>query len=253
MNLFYREFGEGDPIIILHGLFGASDNWMSVAKQLANNYKIYLVDQRNHGNSFKSDVFNYQVMADDLFSFIRENQIKEPILLGHSMGGKVSMKFSIQYPDLLKKLIVVDISPRAYPIHHQEILEGLSAIDLTQTKSRGEADRILQNYVPELGIRQFLLKNLSRLDGERFEWKINLPVIRKEIDLVGEGIDQGIYPGETLFVKGAKSDYIQEIDLPLMKSIFPDHRLETIDGAGHWVHAEQPVRFLETVQHFVKN
>lgn len=252
MKLFYREVGEGSPIVILHGVFGSSDNWLTPAKMLSDNYKLYLLDQRNHGQSPKSDVFDYDSMANDLKEFIEEHQLKAPVIMGHSMGGKVAMAFAVKYPQLLSKLIVVDISPNYYPPHHQKIIEGLNSIDLETLQSRQEADSQFSKFEPELGVRQFLLKNLYRNESNNFDWRINLPVISEKIENVGEALDPtSKVTVPTLFVKGGLSRYIREKDEALIKSIFLNVELATIDGAGHWVHAEKPNEFINTVRAFL--
>jgi len=251
MNLFFREIGEGAPIVILHGLFGSSDNWLSIAKVLSETHKVYTIDQRNHGQSDHSDEFNYEVMAIDLKNFLEQHQIDNPIIIGHSMGGKVAMQFAVDHPEMLQKLIVVDIAPKSYPVHHDEILEGLCALPITELKSRGEANTMLEAYVPVMGTRQFLLKNLARTtDG--FEWKINLPVIRDKINVIGQGLPAGtVFDKATLFINGKMSNYIKESDKALILQHFPSAELKTIDYAGHWVHAEQPEEFLSIVKKFI--
>ncbi|TRX62783.1 alpha/beta fold hydrolase [Fulvivirga sp. M361] len=251
MQLYHRVLGEGKPLIILHGLFGSSDNWLSVGKVLAEKYKVFLVDQRNHGQSPHSDEFNYTVMADDLQGFIDQQGIMEPDILGHSMGGKTAMKFAIKYPELWQKLIVVDIGPKYYPVHHRTILDGLASIDLTSVASRGEADKQLANYVPHPGVRQFLLKNLARNENG-FQWKINLPVIDRNIEIIGEALtDTYATDKDVLFIRGALSDYISDSDNTLIKTIFPSSSIATVDGAGHWVHAEKPQELLQLVLNFL--
>lgn len=245
--------GEGKPLIILHGLFGSLDNWLSIAKELTDTYQIFLVDQRNHGMSPHSDEFNYSVMAEDLEEFIKEHNIDRPYILGHSMGGKTAMKFALQHGDMWEKLIVVDISPKAYPVHHDIILEGLSAIDVDALKSRGEADKKLAEYVSDFGTRQFLLKNLNRKKSGGFEWKINLPVIKENIEIIGEGMEQQLaIEKDVLFIRGEKSDYIRNDDVILITQHFPNARLETVKNAGHWVHAEQPEALLDLVKNFLR-
>ena len=253
-DLFYREIGEGTPIIILHGLFGASDNWMSIGKLLGENYKIYLLDQRNHGNSIKSDAFDYETMAADVSTFIEENQINSPIILGHSMGGKVAMNLAIKYPEKISKLIIADIGPKAYPVHHQVILEGLNAINPARIQSRKEADEILANYVKTKGIRQFLLKNIGRKESGGFEWKINLPIITEKIENVGEPLNtKSMFEKPTLFIRGENSNYILDEDVALIHTIFTNSRIETIKNAGHWLHAEQPQAFINIVSQFLEH
>ncbi len=251
MKLFYRELGEGNPIIILHGLFGSSDNWLSIAKILSESFKVYSIDQRNHGQSPHNEEFNYSVMAEDLKDFIETNNIKNPIIMGHSMGGKTAMEFAVNNPDSWSKLIVVDIAPKAYPVHHDKILEGLKSLDLKTLSSRGEADRQLSEYVPQLGVRQFLLKNLARgMDG--FEWKINLTVIANNIEKMGEGLSKTLrIEKPVLFINGQNSDYITPQDKGLLEKAFPSSELVTIPDAGHWVHSEQPDVFLNTIRNFI--
>jgi len=251
MKLFFRELGEGQALIILHGLFGSSDNWLTIGKILSESYKVYLVDQRNHGQSPHSDVFNYSSMAADLEEFISKQQIKNPIIIGHSMGGKTAMQYAVDNPNSWKKLVVVDIAPKAYPVHHDAILSGLEALILSTLSSRNEADKSLTQYIPEFGVRQFLLKNLSR-DSEGFKWKINLPVISENIEIIGEGISGSLKESKSvLFIRGEKSDYIKDSDFTLIKECFPGAVIETISEAGHWVHAEQPENFIETLSIFL--
>ncbi len=253
-DLFYREIGEGTPIIILHGLFGASDNWMSIGKLLAENHKVYLLDLRNHGNSIKSTAFDYDTMAKDVITFIEKHQIESPIILGHSMGGKVAMNLAVEYPEKISKLIIADIGPKAYPVHHQVILEGLSAIDPDSIKSRKEADEILSHYVKIAGIRQFLLKNLGRKEDGGFEWKINLPIIKEKIENVGAPLSTiSRFDKPTLFIRGGDSNYILEEDFDLIHTIFTDSKVKTIQKAGHWLHAEQPQAFINIVNQFLQD
>lgn len=253
-DLFYREIGQGAPIIILHGLFGASDNWMSIGKLLGEKNKVYLLDQRNHGNSIKSDAFDYETMAQDVVTFFEEHQIENPIILGHSMGGKVAMNLAVEFPEKISKLIIADIGPKAYPVHHQVILEGLSAINPDTIKNRKEADNILASYVKTAGIRQFLLKNLGRKEDGGFEWKINLPIIREKIENVGTPLDiQSRFEKSTLFIRGGNSNYILDEDFDLIHTIFTDSKIETLEKAGHWLHAEQPQAFINIVNQFLQD
>ena len=253
MDLYYRTLGEGPPLIILHGIFGTSDNWQTFGKRLSENYEVYLMDLRNHGNSPHSDEFDYSSMANDLHQFIERHQLEQPIILGHSMGGKVAMFYATQYPKGLSKLIVVDIAPRAYPVHHQPVLDALGAVKIDEISGRDEAEAQMKPYVSERGVRQFLMKNLKRTDQESFEWKLNLPVIRDNIENVGAAVDDSA-PVEkpVLFVRGNQSDYIQQEDEPLIKKIFPQAQVETIKGAGHWVHAEQPDALYKVVMNFLQ-
>ena len=252
MQLNFKKLGAGKPLVILHGLFGSADNWFSISKELKDNYTLYLIDQRNHGDSPQSEEWNYEVMADDLKEFMDGEKLEKVFLMGHSMGGKTAMNFALKFPEKVEKLIVADIAPRYYPVHHQTILEGLNAIDLKGIQSRKEADDELAKYIPEIGIRQFLLKSLGR-DSEGFVWKINLPVITGKINNVGQALPEGeSFDGPTLFLAGANSDYVQQSDLDDINTFFPNNEVEFIANAGHWLHAEQPGAVVEEVRKFLK-
>lgn len=251
MGLYFRELGQGAPIIIMHGVFGTSDNWLTTSKGLSENNKIFLLDLRNHGQSFHSNDFNYEVMAGDVDASLREKNIHAPILIGHSMGGKVAMHYAAHYSNY-SKLIVVDISPRYYKKHHDAILTGLNALDLPSLHTRQAADEALSHYVPELGVRQFLLKNLYRNGANEFAWRLNLPVITAKIENIGEALDENVrITKPTLFIKGGLSRYIQEKDEELIHRIFSNVRIETIEGSGHWVQAEKPAEFVALVKKFI--
>lgn len=251
MKLFFRELGQGEPIIILHGLFGSSDNWLTQAKIFAAAYKVYSVDQRNHGQSPHSDDFDYQSMVADLNEFIEDHQIQHPVILGHSMGGKAAMNFALAHPDKLSKLIIVDIAPRPYNLEHYTIVEGLKAVPAESLGSRNEADEILSQHVREPDVRQFLLKNLQRKSTGGFSWKINLPIISQKLSNVGLDLQfSGQFKKPTLFVRGAKSKYVLDSDWKRISEIFPAAQLETMD-TGHWVQAEKPQEFSETIMHWL--
>jgi pimeloyl-ACP methyl ester carboxylesterase len=221
---------------------------------MAAEYRVIMPDQRNHGQSFHDPEFNYSAMSKDVFELIRYLDLPEAIILGHSMGGKVAMNLAMDYPQVVKKLIVADIGPKFYPVHHQKILAGLKHIDIDSLKSRSEADRQLANYVEQLGIRQFLLKNLDRNENGGFRWKINLPVIDDQIENVGEEISQTKrFDKNTQFVRGGKSDYILEDDFLLINKLFPNNQIDTIADAGHWLHAERPAEFIATISSFIKS
>ncbi|MFL0162683.1 alpha/beta fold hydrolase [Aquirufa salirivi] len=250
MKLYFRKVGDQGPaIIILHGIFGSSDNWLGIAKVLSDKFQVYLVDQRNHGQSPWSDEFDYQVMSEDLLEFIQEHALNKPIIMGHSMGGKVVMQFALNHPDLAQKMVVVDIAPKYYPVHHTAILEGLNSLDLTNLGSRTEANEHLKRFEEKEGVRQFLLKNLYRNDQQKFAWRINVPVITKNIDVVGhelwvkDSVDIPAY-----FIKGAESHYIQAEDERYIAEIFPNFELIEIPHAGHWVQADQPEEFVEVLR-----
>ncbi len=252
MKLFYRQYGTtGKPLVILHGLLGSSDNWLPQARMLADAYRVFVLDQRNHGQSPHSDAFSYSELTDDLRLFIEEQQLEQPVLLGHSMGGKTVMNYALRYPDDLHALIVVDIAPRAYDIKHDHIVAGLKSIPLQYLANRGHAYEALAKHVPEPAVRQFLLKNLMRQPDGSFTWRVNLPVIDRQLPVISGAIpEQGVCNKPALFVRGARSDYVQDDDRQLIKTHFPQAQLVTLD-TGHWVQAENPEAFVQIVKNFL--
>jgi len=253
MLLHSNILGQGQPFIILHGFLGMSDNWKTLGKKFSKlGYQVHLVDQRNHGRSPHSIEFNYQVLVQDLKDYCEKYNLKDIVLLGHSMGGKTAMLFATQYPEIISKLIVADISPRFYPIHHDAILEGLSALDFNILKSRKEADEVLTNYVSEFGIRLFLLKNLYWKEKGQLDLRINLKVLKDNVEEIGEALNKDLkFKGNTLFLKGEKSDYIKKEDELLIVQHFPDATIKTINNAGHWLHAENLLDFYNEVIQFI--
>lgn len=252
MILNFRTLGEGEPLIILHGVFGSSDNWQSQAKAFAEKYKVYLVDLRNHGNSFHSDEFDYQVMSQDVVDLMASEGIEKAYILGHSMGGKVAMYLAGKFPVLVKRLIVVDIAPKHYLPHHQQIFQGFHSVNLSALQSRKDADTQMSQIIKDFGVRQFILKNLYRNKEGKFSWKINLEAIETNIENVGAGLPDGYgYAGPVLFIGGSKSSYIQSEDEADIKARFPDSNVVTVEGAGHWVHAEKPVELIAHVLDFL--
>ncbi len=255
MQLHFKKYGtQGDVLVVLHGLFGSSENWASIAKKLAENYQVYTLDLRNHGQSPWSDEWDYESMSQDVKEFLKAQHIQAFHLIGHSLGGKVAMHYACQYGEAegLEKLIIVDISTRAYPVHHRDILEALKSIDLNQLIGRKEADEALKSAIPEIGVRQFLLKNLQRKEDNTFAWQINLQVIDEKIENVGKALLEGArFEKPTLFIKGANSNYIKPEELSTFQQYFPAAALITIDQAGHWVHAEHPDTFLEVLTTFL--
>ncbi|UXX80190.1 alpha/beta fold hydrolase [Reichenbachiella carrageenanivorans] len=250
-QLNYKRFGEGQPLLILHGFLGSLDNWLTLGKRFAEHYEVILVDQRNHGKSFHSDDFGYDEMVSDLEHLIDHLQLEDPIILGHSMGGKTVMQYAAFHPQKLNKLIVADIGPKAYPVHHDQILSGLNAIPVDKIQSRQEADELLSSYVDNEGTRVFLLKNLKRT-SDGFEWKMNLPVLCEKIGEVGKPLIHHLpIDTDTLFIRGGSSDYIPDEDWDDIEEIFPNAELKTIDHAGHWLHAENPDLFYELVTNFL--
>lgn len=246
-----KVFGEGKPLVILHGLFGMLDNWQSLAKQFGQFFEIHIVDQRNHGKSFHDSNHTYELMSADLLRYLDAKGLDRISLLGHSMGGKTAMLFASLHPERVEKLVVVDIAPKHYEPHHQEILKGLHAVANSGAKSRNEADQVLSAHFSEPGIRQFLLKNLYRANDGEMKFKFNLKALGAEIENVGEALyEKCVFKGPTLFIDGQNSDYITSEDEALIEKHFPDSEITEIENAGHWVHAENPKKFFEVVSRF---
>lgn len=254
MILHSNIIGEGSPFIILHGFLGMGDNWKTLARQFSElNFEVHLVDQRNHGRSFHSSEFDYELMAEDLKNYCDENNLTDIILLGHSMGGKTAMTFATMFPEMVKKLMVADISPRYYPVHHDAILNGLSQLDFSEIKSRGQADEALSAYVDDVGTRMFLLKNLYWVEKGQLGLRINLPVLKENVSEVGEALaTHAVFENETLFLRGDKSEYIGPSDEAIISRHFPNSKLVTISNAGHWLHAENPNAFYKAVIEFIQ-
>jgi esterase len=250
MMLHYRVLGKGAPLVILHGLFGSSDNWQSQAKKLAEFYTVYLVDLRNHGHSFWSPAHTYDLMAEDIHGLIEELNLKKIILLGHSMGAKVAMTFAQQHPMLLDKLILVDMGIKEYPMHHQHILAGIHGLNLATYKTRGEAELDLEKYIDNQSVRQFLLKNLYWKSKGELAWRMNVPILEKNMGEILSAIPKQVILTTTIFIRGELSNYILDEDIPDIENVFPDSEFETILGAGHWVHAEAQEEFVQLVLGF---
>jgi len=252
MELNYKEFGQGEPIIILHGLFGTLDNWQTIAKQLAKEYWVFIIDQRNHGRSPHVEDLDYELMAEDLKDFMEQHWIPKAHIIGHSMGGKTAMQFAFDYPDMLDKLVVVDIGPGANKAGHDQIFEALLSLNLDQVANRTEADAHLQKNIEEYGVRQFLLKNLSRNKTGGYRWKMNLSAIHKNYqNILAEVGSNNTYDGESLFIKGAESNYISDAEKTTIRQSFTSVSIETIDKAGHWVHADKPAELLQKITSFL--
>ena len=256
MKLAYREYGTGQPLIILHGLFGQSDNWNTLAKQFSEKgFRVFTVDQRNHGLSPHSNEWNYEVMADDVMELINDHGLEKPVLLGHSMGGKTVMFFEWKYPHVADKIIVADISPRQYEPHHNEVLMALNSVDFSEIKTRKEAEAKLNEYISDFGTKQFLLKNIYWKDsaGNVMDWRFNLKTITEKYDNITAPVP--LFKSQTpcLVVKGERSHYVMERDMQEFKERFENCRLEVIAGAGHWVHAEKPREFFDVVLNFLES
>lgn len=254
MLLHSNIIGEGKPLVILHGFLGMGDNWKTLAKQFSMlGFQVHLVDQRNHGRSFHHEDFDYEILVEDLKNYCDFKDLQNIILLGHSMGGKTAMLFAASFPEIVKKLIVADVSPRYYPPHHQDILNGLLALDLNAIKTRKEADDILSQHIFHFETRQFLLKNLYWITQGKLGLRINLPVLNDNILEVGEALPISLkFEGDTLFLRGDRSEYIGPSDETLIKMQFPKAIIKTVSNAGHWLHAENPKEFYQFVTDFIK-
>ena len=251
MKLFSRVLGEGQPLLIIHGLFGMSDNWQSLANLYSDYFEVHLIDQRNHGRSPHADEFSYLHLSNDLHQYILDNKLNDVIIMGHSLGGKTAMQFAVSYPEFLSKLIIVDISPRFYPIHHNKIIEGLKMLDFSILKSRSQADAVLSEYIEEGDVRQFLLKSIYWKEKGQLDFRFNLKSISQNIANVGEALDNEANCSiATLFIKGGDSNYINDDDEDLIYKHFTDAEIQTVDEVGHWLHAENPQEFFEMTVRF---
>jgi pimeloyl-ACP methyl ester carboxylesterase len=253
MDLFSNQYGEeGPPLLILHGLLGANGNWHTLSRTAFQDVAtVYAVDQRNHGRSPHTDRIDYPSMAADVKDFVDRHGLDSAHLLGHSMGGKTAMQTALTYPDVVDRVIVVDMAPREYEPRHTDLLNALARIDPAAYDDRDEIDAVLAEDVPSWPIRQFLLKNLD-YDGETYSWKMNLDAIRRHYDDINAAITSDeSFDGPTLFVRGQNSDYVRDEDRAVIRDLFPNAELVTIDDAGHWVHADQPEALAEVVTDFL--
>lgn len=255
MKLFHRKSGTGKPLFILHGLFGISDNWASLAKRWAEYYTVYAIDLRNHGQSPHDEEWNYTVMSEDVIELMNDEGLDQVALIGHSMGGKTAMRLALDHPERLAHLVVSDIAPRAGTHNQRNVVDALLAVNPNRLATRKDAEAILGQYLHDEGTKQFLLKNLywKENGGEKIlDWRFNLEVISKNLDEVTAATDS---PSpcyvDSLFVRGERSNYITADDETEISYIFPNSRVTTIANAGHWIHADQPVAFFEAVNDFL--
>ncbi|WP_047419049.1 alpha/beta fold hydrolase [Cellulophaga sp. Hel_I_12] len=256
MQLLHSQIlGTGKPLLILHGFLGMSDNWKTLGNSYAENgFEVHLLDQRNHGKSFQSDIFNYDVLVEDVKNYMAHYNLENTILLGHSMGGKTAMQFACSYPEKIAKLLIADIAPKYYPPHHQSILNALNAIDVKSLDSRSDADDALKKHIKDFGIRQFLLKNLYWVEKGVLDFRFNLKVLSTKMEEVGENISSNAtYEGPCLFLRGDRSEYITSEDQALIKRHFPKATIKTIEKAGHWLHAENPEQFFDFSYNFMNS
>lgn len=254
MTLNYRKQGTGPDLVILHGFLGSLDNWQTQARNLEDEYTVWTLDLRNHGRSPHADEHTYQIMATDLSAFCDEHELGKFHLLGHSMGAKVAMYFADQHSECVDKLILVDMGMKAYTGGHEEILDALNDLPVNEITSRQEAENHLSKRIRDLGIRQFLLKNLARKPGNEYEWRFNLPALTKAYPNILEAYEPSKpYEGNTIFIRGGKSPYVADGDWDEILLAFPNAALATIPKAGHWIHVEAMDPFLKEVRQFLDN
>lgn len=256
MQLHFRKYGSGKPLIILHGIFGISDNWVTFGKQIAElGFEVYILDQRNHGRSPHHYAFTYYALVDDLVEFIEQQGLEDPVIIGHSMGGKVAMRYTLENPDDVSALIVVDTSMRTYVSHtyHRGLIDAMKSVDFSQMKSRQEVQQHLEKFIESPRIVQFLMKNLFWKEKDVLGWRINLEAIDLNLDSMYDGVFYTtVFNGPAFFVRGGKSEYIIEEDIPAIKKNFNNMDLATIDEGTHWVHADAPEEFYALVSTFLK-
>jgi pimeloyl-ACP methyl ester carboxylesterase len=253
MKLHYQESGSGLPLLIIHGLFGSADNWRSMAKYFSKFYRVISVDLRNHGRSPHSDEQNFDLMAKDLVELCDELRLEKVSVLGHSLGGKVTMRFAEMQPERIHKLVVVDISPRQYFSQHTPLMDAMMALDMSQLSSRKAVDSALASDVTDPAVRQFLLMNLQ--SGENgFYWRINLPALKANYQaLMAPVCEQAMLSMPSQFIYGGLSEYVTADDRALIEQHFTQPRFDVIDKAGHWVHAERPQQFKQLVEEFLRD
>ena len=245
--LYSKIEGSGKPLLILHGFLGMSDNWKTLGVQFASEgFEVHILDLRNHGRSFQSEEFSYELMVQDIVRYCEEHHLEKINVIGHSMGGKTAMLLATRYPNLVEKLIVADIGPKYYAPHHQDILAGLNAVDFSQKPSRNEVEATLLHYIPDFGTRQFLLKNLYWQEPGQLAFRFNLAVFNEKITEIGVSLPAELrFEKPTLFIRGGNSNYILDEDFEAIKVQFPNAIFETIPNAGHWLHAENPALFYQ--------
>ncbi|MCT4013903.1 alpha/beta fold hydrolase [Elizabethkingia anophelis] len=248
----YGQDKTGTPLLVFHGLFGMLDNWGSFGREFGESMPVHLIDLRNHGKSFHSEEMTIDAMVDDIQDYMDHYGLEKAYLLGHSLGGKVVMQYAIANPEKVEKLIVADMAPKAYPPHHQGIFKALNSVDLNQVTSRQEVEEELKKYIPEIGVIQFLLKNLYWTEDKKLSWRFNLSVLTDKYTVfITNAVKYGVYNGPVLFLAGAYSNYILPQDGLLIRQQFPNSEVKKIANAGHWVQAENPKDFNAAVKEFL--
>jgi esterase len=254
MQLNFKVFGDGYPLIILHGLLGSLDNWQTIAKRLSDKFQVFILDQRNHGKSPHSDEFSYEILSNDLFDFLQQHQISKAHIIGHSMGGKTAMQFALDHSERVDKLVVVDIAPVTYDDENNPVFKALFGADVKHAASREEIEMVLQKSLKDEATVQFLMKGLQRaVNGQSaFQWRFNVESLYENFSLISSAINSSkVFSGEVLFIKGGESPYINPDNYSAIEKLFPKHQITEIKGAGHWVHADKPAEFIAEVTRFL--
>jgi len=254
LDLAYDEFGAaGPPVLILPGLLGSARNWTSIAKQLADTHRVFALDLRNHGRSPWAETMSFDEMAGDVAAFIERHDLSPATVIGHSLGGKVAMRLALARPDLVERLVVVDVAPVAYTHTFGPFVEAMQALDLSVVQRRTDAELQLDRTLGDPVVGSFLLQNLVKAE-HGFVWRVNLKALAANMpELLGfpPSDDEAVYPGPTLFMAGARSRYVEPEHRPLIARLFPNAEHALIAGAGHWVHAERPTEFLTQLRQFL--
>ncbi|HEV2209039.1 MAG TPA: alpha/beta fold hydrolase [Verrucomicrobiae bacterium] len=254
MLLHLESYGQGEPVLILHGLFGSCDNWQTVSRHLSDSYRVVAADLRNHGRSPHSDVMDLQVMTKDILEVLQAEGLSQTHLIGHSLGGKTAMQFALEHPDRLLKLIVVDIAPHAYEPRHNDLFSALRRLDLAMFSDRRPLEQALEPAIPDLATRRLLLKNLARDPAGKFFWRIGLNELWENYPNLNVAVTgSSPFTGSALFIRGEHSDYLSEEDFPGIRVLFPHAEFTTIPGAGHLPHTENAADFLRVVRSFLEN
>ena len=251
--LNYKTVGEGESIVILHGLFGSLDNWQTMARSISEEgYQVVTIDLRNHGKSPHTDEMSHQLMAEDVKAFLKKQQIENCTLVGHSMGGKTAMQLALTSPELISGLVVVDIAPKPYTARHNVYFKAMMELNVQELESRKEARQQLGKSIKNDAIKQFLLKNLDRTD-DGYQWKFNLNALYEHYEELISGLESSSsFAKPSLFISGQLSDYISAADMADIQRLFPNSRVEVVENSGHWVHAEQPESFQKLLLEFVQ-
>ncbi len=254
MKLHSKKYGDkGQDLIVIHGLFGMSDNWSTLGRKFSKHFKVHLIDLRNHGRSPHSTEFNYEVMCEDLIEYIEDYNLKKPLVIGHSLGGKVAMKLAFTHAEILEKLLIADISPRRYNTNfHENLLKILYRLPLEDFERREDIEEILAETFENRGMRLFLMKNLFRNEHNKFGWRFNIDVLLEKVSNIQEAeFINSKCNVPTLFIRGGDSNYVTSEDEIIIKKHFTNFSISTIEGAGHWLHAEKPDLFYDEVIKFI--